>query len=242
MKFTDSLIQGRLIRRYKRFLADVQLGNGRVDGPIVTAHTANTGAMSGCCEPGSTVWLSRSHNPKRKYAYTWELVETGAKTLVGINTLSANHLAAEAIENGRVSELKHYTSLRKEVRYGNENSRIDLLLSNDSDKTAPVCYVEVKNVTLAQEGVGYFPDAKSVRAVKHLRELMTVKAQGALAVIFFCVPREDVKEVRAAQFIDPDYALALKRAIESGVLALAYRAKVSVEEIVLQDAIPVMAD
>ena len=240
MKFTDALISGRLIRRYKRFLADVQLSEGQV----ITAHTANTGAMLGCCEPGSAVWLSRSDNPKRKYAHTWELVESGegsARTLVGINTLRANDLVAEAVKSGRVDELKQYASMQKEVRYGSENSRIDLLLSEASDKAAAPCYVEVKNVTLAKDGVGYFPDAKSLRAVKHLRELMLMKTQGAQAVIFFCVPRADVNEVRAADFIDPDYAAALKNAVEHGVLALAYRARVSPEEIVLQDSIPVVA-
>lgn len=241
MKFTQSLIKGRLVRRYKRFLADVELSDGRT----VTAHTANTGAMTGCCDPGSKVWLSVSANPKRKYAYTWELVEANAderKTLVGINTLLANHLAAEAISNGTVAPLRHFHSIRKEVRYGNENSRIDLLLSTSKDDSGSFCYVEVKNVTLAQNSIAYFPDAKSKRAVKHLRELMQVKSQGAHAVIFFCVPREDVVEVRPARFIDPDYADALKRAVDNGVQALAYRAKVSAQEIVLQDSLPVNLD
>jgi sugar fermentation stimulation protein A len=241
MKFTQSLLEGRLIRRYKRFLADVELTDGR----NVTAHTANTGAMTGCCEPGSRVWLSISANPKRKYAYTWELVEANEaeiKTLVGINTLLANHLVAEAIANGAVAELEHFDSIRKEVRYGDENSRIDLLLNASGDEPNGSCYVEIKNVTLAQNGIGYFPDAKSVRASKHLRELMQMRSRGAQAVIFFCVPREDVVEVRPARFIDPDYADALKRAVENGVQALAYRAKVSAHEIVLQDPLPVRLD
>lgn len=261
MKFVDPLLQGRLIRRYKRFLADVEL----LDGRTVTAHTANTGAMSGCCDPGSRVWLSVAENPKRKYRYTWELVEVDSahqKTLVGINTLRANHLVAEAIANGRVDSLSHYQNMRKEVRYGEENSRIDLLLTarqfgdqsadqydnrcdnrcNDNDQCTDQCYVEVKNVTLARSGIGYFPDAKSVRAIKHLRELTQITTQGARAVIFFCVPREDVQEVRPAGFVDPDYAKALKTALDNGVQALAYRAKVSTEEICLLDPLPVTLD
>jgi len=241
MKYADFLMEGRLVRRYKRFLADVQLADGR----IITAHTANTGAMLGCSEPGSTVWLSRSDNPKRKYAYTWELVEAcegDDKILVGINTLLANGLVVEAIESGRVRELNRFPNIQKEVRYGGENSRIDLLLSDASGTAAGQCYVEVKNVTLAKDKIGYFPDAKSIRAVKHLRELMLVNKQGAQAVIFFCVPRGDVHEVRAAGFIDPDYAASLKQAVDEGVLAMAYRARVSPAEIVLQEAIPVVTD
>lgn len=238
MKFPDTLLPGRLIRRYKRFLADVELA----DGSLVTAHTANTGAMTGCCEPGSRVWLSVSDNPKRKYAYTWELVEVNAEdspALVGINTLLANHLVAEAIEQGNIPELKQYDNIRKEVRYGEESSRIDLLLTSGADDTVSPCYVEVKNVTLAQNGIGYFPDAKSVRAVKHLRELLQMKSSGARAIIFFCVPREDVNEVRPAGFVDPAYAEGLKIALEGGVEALAYRARVSAEEIALCDPLPV---
>lgn len=234
MKFPDKLIQGRLIRRYKRFLADVRLENGAV----VTAHTANTGAMAGCSEPGSRVWLSVSDNLQRKYAHTWELVEAGNDNiLVGINTLLANKLAAEAIESGVVKELSGYDSTRTEVRYGDENSRIDLLLSR---RLAPPCYVEVKNVTLVKDNIGYFPDAQSVRAVKHLRELTKVAMQGASAVIFFCVPREDVIEVRAADFIDPVYADGLKTAVGKGVQALAYGAKVNLNEIVLNRRLPVV--
>lgn len=240
MKYADKLIQGRLIRRYKRFLADVELADGR----RITAHTANTGAMLGCCEPGSRVWLSMSNNPKRKYAYTWELVEadTGeAKTLVGINTMMANALVAEAITSGRIDALKSYDNIQREVRYGSENSRIDLLLTDTTATAAKLCYVEVKNVTLAQNGIGYFPDAKSARAVKHLRELMQVASQGQHAVIFFCVPRDDVQAVRPAGFIDENYAQALQTALQSGVQALAYRARVSPEEIILWDSVPVQS-
>lgn len=230
MKFESPLTEGRLLRRYKRFLADVELPTGE----IITAHTANTGAMQGCCDPGSRVWLSKSDNPKRKCPYTWELVETSTGTLVGINTQLSNSLVHEAITAGRIPELQGYATIRSEVRYGQENSRVDLLLEADIP-----CYVEVKNVTLAENGIGYFPDAVSARGSKHLRELMGVVAAGQRAVIFFCVQRNDVREVRPADHIDPVYGRTLREALESGVEAVAYGAGVSVERVVLENALPV---
>ena len=241
MKFSSELLSGRLIRRYKRFLADVQLDDGRE----VTAHTANTGAMLGCCAPGSRVWLSESANHKRKYPYTWELVEVDSengKTLVCINTFRANLLVAEAIERGLVREFSGYNNIRTEVRYGRENSRIDLLLTAAMHSALPECYVEVKNVTLAKDNVGYFPDAISARAVKHLRELMAMVQQGARAVIFFCVPREDVREVRPADYIDPHYAETLQLAVQQGVEAMAYGTKVRSGEILLLTPLSVIVD
>jgi sugar fermentation stimulation protein A len=242
MKYPHALIEGHLLRRYKRFLADVQLP----EGGTVTAHTANTGSMLGCCEPGSRVWLSRSNNTKRKYPYTWELVEVDnhKNTLVGINTMRANHLVKEAIETNKVDTLSQYTNIRTEVRYGCENSRIDLLLETDETSATKVkpCYIEVKNVTMAQGGVGYFPDAKSVRASKHLRELLAMVEQGARAMIFFCVPRDDVSQVRPAQTIDPAYAQTLREAMTGGVEALAYRADVNPGEIWLSKKIPVVLE
>ena len=228
MKFKSPLIQGRLLHRYKRFLADVELPTGE----IITAHTANTGAMQGCSEPGSRVWLSQSDNPKRKCPYTWELVETTTGTLVGINTQLSNHLVREAITTGRIPELQGYANIRSEVRYGQENSRIDLLLESDIP-----CYVEVKNVTLAENGIGYFPDAVSTRGSKHLRELMSVVAAGQRAVIFYCVQRDDVHEVRPADHIDPVYGRTLREALERGVEAVAYGAGVSVEGVVLENVL-----
>ena len=234
MKFSSPLIEGRLIRRYKRFLADVELPNGE----IITAHTANTGAMQGCAEPGSRVWLSDSGNVKRKYPLTWELVEVKAEqpALLGINTQLSNKLVAEAIENGVVTELQGYTEIRREVRYGTENSRIDLLLQHP-DK-AP-CYVEVKNVTLVQGETGYFPDAVTARGSKHLRELAYMAQQGCRAVIFYCVQRGDVAEVRPAQHIDAEYAATLRQVLRQGVEAMAYRAAVTVREVVLARRVPV---
>ncbi len=233
MDFHATLIEGVLIRRYKRFLADVELKNGGV----VTAHTPNTGSMQGCSAAGSPVWLKDSGNPARKYPLSWELVKTGEGTLVGINTALSNHLVQEGIERGTVRELQGYRRIRREVRYGAENSRIDLLLENDS---ADLCYVEVKNVTLVEDGIASFPDAVSARGARHLRELAQMARQGCRAVIFFCVQRDDAREVRPADRIDPLYGKTLRDAMAQGVEALAYAARVSLDEIVLHRALPVV--
>ena len=233
MKFPSPLITGRLIRRYKRFLADVELD----DGSQVTAHTPNTGSMAGCAEPGSRVWLSDSGNPKRKYPLSWELVEADGETLVGINTALPNRLVKEAVEGGVVPSLKGFSNVRTEVRYGEERSRIDLLLE---DERAGRCFIEVKNVTLVEEGVAYFPDAVSERGAKHLRELIGVVERGDRGVIFFCVQRGDAREVRPADAIDPRYGETLRRAVAAGVEALAYRAEVSPEGVELVTPLPVV--
>lgn len=235
MKFHPPLIGGRLIRRYKRFLADVILDSGEA----VTAHCPNTGSMLGCQDPGSRVWLSRSDNPRRKYCYTWELVETAEGTKVGIHTGRTNALVEEAIRSGAVRELPGYGEIRREVRYGQERSRVDLLLSGDPERSA--CYVEIKNVTAAVDsGVALFPDAVSARGSKHLRELMAMAAQGDRAVIFFCVQRGDVREVRPADAIDPEYGATLRQALACGVEALAYRARVGPRGIELTTPVPVV--
>ncbi len=235
MEFSQPLIEGRLLKRYKRFLADVELKNGEV----ITAHTANTGAMAGCSEPGSRVWLSISDNPKRKYPHSWEIVEVAPGVLCGINTLLGNHLVNEAIVADRIPELKGYAHIRREVPYGEERSRIDLLL--EPSGFAPPCYVEVKNVTLADNGVALFPDAVTVRGTKHLRELTHVVEQGARAVIFYCVQRNDCREFRPAETIDAVYAQTLREAMEKGVEAVACQADVCVAGIHLTKAIPVCA-
>lgn len=232
MKFESSLVRGTLLRRYKRFLADVELE----DGSIVTAHSANTGSMKGCCTPGSAVWLSRSDNPKRKCPYTWELVQAG-NTIVGINTALPNLLVAEAIAAGRIPELNGFAELRREVAYGEERSRIDILLTHPA---RPACYVEVKNVTLAEMSVARFPDAVSTRGTKHLRELMTVVRAGDRAVIFFCVQRGDVDEVQPADEIDWLYGQTLREAVAAGVEAMAWRAKPTPAGIELLQPLPVV--
>lgn len=231
MKFEQPLLEGTLLRRYKRFLADVKLPDGRV----ITVHTPNTGSMLGCCTPGSRVWLSDSGNPKRKYRLGWELVETEPGVMVGINTSLANKLVSEAVENGVIGELRDYRSLRREVRYGTENSRIDLLLESDPD-----CYVEIKNVTLAENGTALFPDAVSKRGTRHLRELERVVRNGKRGVILFCVQRADTREFRPADDIDPEYGHTLRQVLANGVEALAYRASVSPEAVELDTPLPVI--
>ncbi|MEE3117698.1 MAG: DNA/RNA nuclease SfsA, partial [Pseudomonadota bacterium] len=181
MNFPEPLVEGRLIRRYKRFLADVRLP----DGTEVTAHCPNTGSMLGCQPDDARVWLSRSNNPKRKLQYTWELVETVPGQLACINTARPNGQARSAVESGTVAELAGYPSVRSEVKYGEEKSRIDLLLSGHEQQ--PDAWVEVKNVTLAEDAQGFFPDAVTTRGQKHLRELMAQVASGDRAVLFFVV-------------------------------------------------------
>lgn len=233
MQYDKTLLQGTLIRRYKRFLADVRLP----DGTVVTAHTPNTGSMAGCCNAGSRVWLRDSGDPDRKYPLSWELVEATPDVLVGINTSLANRLVREALDLKVVNELTGYRAVRSEVRYGRENSRIDLLLQ---DGTAPDCYVEVKNVTLVEHGTAYFPDAVSVRATRHLRELEYIVSNGGRAVIFFCVQRKDANAVQPADKIDPAYGKMLRRALSGGVEALAYRARISTSRVELRDRLPVI--
>ncbi len=235
MKFNPSLQPATLIRRYKRFLADVEMPTGET----LTVHTPNTGAMTGCAEPGSTVWLRDVNNPKRKYRYSWEMTTNRQGVLVGVHTGITNALASEAIEGGVVAELQDYGSIRQEVKYGEEGSRIDLLLQDHTDGRD--CYVEIKNVTTCDEAAyGFFPDAVSTRASKHLRELMGMVAQGQRAVIFFCVQRGDVEQVRPADEVDPIYGETLRQALSAGVEALAYRARVTPEEILLEKALPVI--
>jgi len=235
MKFVDPYIKGILIKRYKRFLADIELE----DGTVITAHTPNTGAMTGCSTPGSRVWLRETGNPDRKYPYSWEIVEAKPDVLVGIHTGLSNKLVLEAIEDGVIEELQNYQQIFTEVPYGSEKSRIDLLLKKDASDDNEQCYVEVKNVTLIEDNIAWFPDAVSIRGTKHLRELIKMVEQGHRAVIFYCVQRNDAVEFRPAETIDPLYAETLQRAVQAGVEAMAYIAKVSTEEIKLTQSIPV---
>jgi len=222
MRLPSPLHSGRLIRRYQRFLADIKLD----DGTIVTAHCPNSGSMKGCSMPGSRVLLSRSDKPGRRCPFTWELVEVGGGW-VGINTGLPNNLVREGIERGIVAELQGYASIRGEVRYGGENSRIDLLLEGNTER----CYVEVKNVTLVEGGRALFPDAVTTRGQKHLRELMAVVRSGDRGVIFFVVQHHDGESVAPADAIDPEYGRLLRLATGGGVEALAYRALVTPDEV-----------
>ncbi len=233
MKFNPALCEGVLLRRYKRFLADVMLPNGET----VTIHCPNTGSMKACLAEGSPCWFSVSDNPKRKYSRTWELATTPEGDLAGVNTARANGLVREAIESGVIEELQGYDSIRSEVRYGAENSRIDLLLDGDLGP----CYVEVKNVTLCgAEGQGLFPDSVSVRGTKHLRELAWVAASGKRAVLLFCVQHSGITTVAAAASIDPVYAQTLQEVVQQGVEVYAYRATLSANEIALVEKLPVL--
>jgi sugar fermentation stimulation protein A len=232
MKFERQLIEGRLIRRYKRFLADVQL-----PGEVVTASCPNTGAMLGCCAAGSRVWLSESDSAARKYRHTWQIVESD-RVMIGINTGLPNRLVEEAITGGAIPELSGYATLRREVAYGDEASRVDFVLEGGRRKA---CYVEVKSVTAAgSRGVALFPDCVSERGARHLRELMRMRAGGLRPVQLYCVQRGDVNEVRPADAIDAEYGRTLREAIDAGVEVLAYRARVTPAEIQLETRIPVV--
>ncbi|MCL1145622.1 DNA/RNA nuclease SfsA [Shewanella sp. 10N.261.52.F9] len=232
MKFDPSFESGVLIKRYKRFLTDITLPSGEV----VTIHCPNTGSMKNCLFEGQKVWFSVSDNPKRKYSRTWELAQSDKGHIIGINTGRANALAEEAINNGIISELQGYSSLRREVKYGSENSRIDILLQ---DEKKPNCYIEVKSCTLLENGHGYFPDAVTTRGQKHLRELMEMVEQGQRAVLLFVVQHSGINSVQAAAHIDPDYALLLTEAHSKGVEIIAYSANSSPIETHLVKSCPV---
>ncbi|WP_404379702.1 DNA/RNA nuclease SfsA [Caenispirillum salinarum] len=231
MQFTTPLIRGTLIKRYKRFLADVTLA----DGTVVTAHTANSGSMKGCAEPGSAVWLSPADNPNRKLKYTWEIVQVDGGGLVGINTSWPNALVADACASGVIPELCGYDTVRREVKYG-KNSRIDVLL--EKSETGEKCYVEVKNVTLARDGHAEFPDAVTARGAKHLVEMTDMVAEGHRAVMVYLVQREDCRAFRVAADIDPAYEKALALAMSQGVEALCYACTVTPEAITVARPLP----
>lgn len=223
MLLPSSLITGRLIKRYKRFLADVEIN----DDEIITVHCPNTGPMTGCATPGWQVALSHSDNPRRKLPYTLEMIYNGS-TWIGVNTHQANRLAEEAITEGKITELLGYSTLRREVKYGDENSRIDFLLQEPGQKD---CYIEVKSVTLMENGIHLFPDTVTTRGQKHLRELSQLPAQGKRAVMLYLIQREDGKQqFQAAKQYDPVYANLLKATHAAGVEVLAYQCAISLNE------------
>ncbi len=234
MKFDPPLQEGMLVKRYKRFLADVCLPSGEV----ITIHCPNTGSMKGCLFAGKKVWFSHSSNLKRKYPHTWEVAEAENNDRILINTGLPNSLVRDAIEAGRIEPLRGYPHCRGEVRYGDEKSRIDWLLSG-GDK--PDCYVEVKNVTLLESaGKGFFPDAVSLRGQKHLRELARVVEQGMRAVLIFCVSHTGISSVSPAAHIDPDYARILGEVIEAGVEVYAFGFDVSAVGVEFRRQLPVI--
>lgn len=231
MRFPAPLHPARLVRRYKRFLADVVLD----DGSETTAHCANPGSMLGLAAPGSRVWLSLSDDPKRKLRYSWEIVEADGG-LVGINTAHPNGLVAEAIAAGRVPELAGYETLRREVKYG-RNSRVDILLAHPDRAPA---YVEVKNVHLMRRsGLAEFPDSVTERGAKHLAELADMVAAGHRAVMVFLVQRTDCHRLSLAGDIDPGYAAAFAKASAAGVETIALACRITPDEIVAERSIPV---
>lgn len=212
----------KLIKRYKRFLADIELN----DGEQTTIHCANTGAMKGCAEPNDTVWFSTSTNAKRKYPFSWEITQSQNNHFICVNTLRANQLIEEALHRGLIKELSGFDELKREVKYGNENSRVDFLATYNQ---SPDTYIEVKSVTLLDQGHGYFPDAVTTRGQKHLRELMDMAAQGHRAVLLFAVLHSGINDVAAASHIDPTYAKLLKEALLAGVEIIAYKATFSLK-------------
>ncbi|MGA7971486.1 MAG: DNA/RNA nuclease SfsA [Pseudolabrys sp.] len=237
MRFPAPLIPATLIRRYKRFLADVTLASGEE----ITAHVANPGAMTGLDAPGSRVWLSKSDNPKRKLPYSWELVEAdfGAGTeMVGVNTAHPNVLAGEAIKNNLIPELAGYASVRREVKYG-KNSRVDFLLE---DEGRPPCYVEIKNVHLMRRaGLAEFPDSVTARGTKHLNELASMVETGARAVMLYLIQIGSAERFALARDIDRAYGQAFDYARKVGVEAIAWKCAISAEGIAVTEEVEMAA-
>lgn len=240
MRFANDLIPATLIRRYKRFLADVELG----EGTIITAHVANPGAMTGLQAEGARVWLSKSPSAARKLPYSWELIEVdfgGTPELVGVNTMHPNPIVAEALAAGVIPELSGYATIRREVKYGRiingKGSRVDFLLE---DAARPSCYVEVKNVHLMRrEGVAEFPDSVTARGAKHLDELAEMVASGARAVMLFVIQIGSARSFALARDIDPAYGRAFDKARAAGVEALAWTCDLTRQEIRLGQSIPI---
>jgi sugar fermentation stimulation protein A len=240
MRFASELVPATLIRRYKRFLADVELA----DGTIITAHVANPGAMTGLQTEGAQVWLSRSSSLARKLPYSWELIEVDFGSgfeLTGVNTMHPNPVVAEAVANGTIPELTGYATIRREVKYGRiingKGSRIDFLLE---DPARPPCYVEVKNVHLMRrDGIAEFPDSVTARGTKHLDELAEIAADGARAIMLFVIQIGSARAFTLARDIDPAYARAFDRARMSGVESLAWTCDLSRQEIKLARPVPI---
>lgn len=230
MHFSTPLIKGTLLKRYKRFLADVRLE----DSQEVTVHCPNPGSMLGLKDPGMTVWLSPSNNPKRKLQYTLELVDTGT-SLVGVNTNRANAIVEEALSQQLIVPLAHYISLRREVKYG-KNSRIDFLLQAENH---PDCYLEVKSVSLSRTpGLAEFPDATTARGAKHLEELCNMVREGHHAAMLYLVQRSDCDRFALANDIDPAYAEAFQAAARMGVAIHVVSCNITPSEITIGEAIP----
>ena len=227
MKFSKRLIKGKLIKRYKRFFADINIKN-----EIITAHCPNTGSMMGLLDQNNEVWISKNNNPKRKLKYTLEIIKA-KDNLVGVNTHLANKIVYEGLSNNLINEFMNSESIKPEVYY-NKNTRFDFLLFNGKTK----CYLEVKNVTLVRnEKVAEFPDAVTSRGTKHLNELINAKKCGYQSYILYLIQREDCKNFKIANDIDKDYKIAFNKAIKAGVKMLCYDCKISNEEVKLNNQI-----
>lgn len=238
MIFDPPLIPATLIKRYKRFLADVILEEPPNVPHELTVHCPNTGSMKHCWGPNWTVYLQDSNNPKRKYRHTWVIAQNEQNELIGVNTHLANKLIFEGIQQGVITELSKFNQLQTEVKYGTENSRIDILASNQEHSA----YIEVKSVTLKEsDGYGYFPDAKTERGQKHLRELIKVaQSPENEAWLVFCVQHSGIKEVKIAQHIDPEYSKLCVEARQSGVNIVAYACDMSPSKVEVSHSIPVI--
>jgi sugar fermentation stimulation protein A len=236
MRFSTPLIPATLIKRYKRFLADVVLPAGET----ITVHVANPGAMTGLATPGARVWLSKSDNAKRKLPHSWELVEVdfgGGAELVGVNTAHPNPLVGAALAAGAIPELAGYDTIRREVKYG-KNSRVDFLLES---ATRPPCYVEIKNVHLMRRpGLAEFPDAKTERGAKHLVELGDMVEQGARAVMLYVIQIGSATRFKLARDIDPKYGAAYDAARVRGVEALAWKCRIEQGGIAIDTPVPIL--
>jgi len=223
---------GKLIKRYKRFLADIQLD----DNTSLTVHCPNSGSMRGCSEPGSPVIISHSDNPKRKYAWSLEMVQVQG-VWVGVNTARTNAIVREALEDGVITKWGHIYSIRPEVRVS-DKSRLDFLLETKKGQV----YLEVKNCSLAENNIALFPDAVTSRGTKHLLELARLAREGTTSAVLFCVQRSDATVFAPAASIDPLYARTLSEVLKQGVQVLAYQAEVNPEEIRLARKIPLFTE
>ena len=231
MKFLSPLIKGKLIKRYKRFLADIELD----DGTQITAHCANPGSMLTLKAPGSRVWVTKvPDNVERKLRYDWQLVEDESGAIVGINTSWPNKLVGEALQEKRIPEFAGYSKIRREVKYGLQNSRIDFLLEADDGS---ICYLEVKNVNHKENDSAMFPDSVTARGTKHLEELAEMASRGHRAAVLYVVQREDCDNFRVASHIDPKYAETAAQVKKKGVEFICYSCDISSTGIVIADKV-----
>ncbi len=227
MKFNERLLQGSLVKRYKRFFVDIKYNN-----KIITGHCPNSGSMLGLLDKGNTVWFSKSNNPKRKLKFTLEIIKV-KNQMIGINTLLSNKIVLEALSQKKIKDLVKYNNIKTEVKFS-ENTRFDFMISNNEEK----CFLEVKNVTLSRKNkISEFPDAITSRGVKHLEELIEAKKKGFKSYILYLIQREDCSSFKVANDIDHEYKIAFDKALNSGVKVLCYDCKLNNKEIKLNSSV-----